>query len=91
VKCFTNETETVIAANLADVRLVWHEHIGGDIEDFDEYAEAAPWREMDDGESIGIRCDADGDPCGIDEGESVDKSAAEWAKRGRGYLCSTDV
>ena len=33
MRLFTNDTETVIAADLADARLVWHEQVGGDIED----------------------------------------------------------
>lgn len=87
MKCFTNGAEYVVAADIADARLVWHEQIGGDIEDFDDSAEASPWREMADGECIKIHCDDDGDPCEPGEGESVTKTAGEWAQRGRDYLC----
>lgn len=90
MKLFTNDIETVIAADLADARLVWHEQRGGDVEDFDEEAEEAPWREMEDGEMLAISCDEDGDPTDDTDAVPTTKTAAEWAKRGREYLCSTE-
>jgi hypothetical protein len=87
MKLFTNDIETVIALDIADARAVWHEQNGGDIEDFDDNDAENPWREMADNETLRICCDENGDP--TDEGcyETVEKTAAEWAKRGRGYLC----
>jgi len=88
MKLYTDTCDFVIAESLDDARAAWNEHRGGDAEDFDD----SDWSEMDPAEELGIWCDAKGDPCSPEDdgSEIVAKTAAQWAERGRGFLCSTE-
>ncbi len=88
-RVFTNDYEWVIARDVADAKAVWHEQTGGDLEDADEYE----WDECPPESTMTVWCDADGDPAEPHEDGSneVTKTFAEWAARGRGYLCTTEI
>jgi len=88
MKLYTDTCDFVIAQNLAEACAAWVEHRGGDADDFDP----DDWTALDPSEELAIWCDADGDPCGPeDDGAAlVAKTAAQWAERGRGFLCSTE-
>ena len=81
-------SNNVIASDREDARACLFEHIGGDIEDYADTDVTT----IDDGFVIGIWCDAKGDPDEPDGdgNDRIEKTAAEWAKRGRGFLCSED-
>lgn len=90
--CFSmQDTDTVVARDIDDAWLAWAEYSG--------YVEPAKVRadydaedmeQLDDAKVIKIWCDAKGDPCEIGDGTKTEKPAAEWAKRGRGFLCTTE-
>ena len=93
MKVFTDDTDTFIAADLADLREVWREHIGAktedDMADFDE----GQWEEVPPHKPIKIWCDPEGRPNEphIKGNAVVVQTAAEWvATQPRGMLCSTE-
>jgi len=88
MKLYTNGTDWVVAADVDDAWLAWTEHTGESRED---YEDDWVWDEVGPDEELGIWCDTKGDPCEVDEdgSEIVAKTAAQWAERGRGFLCST--
>ena len=84
MKVFTNDTDTVVAEDLADVQRVIEAQYGTTFEQ--EGWTLDEWGEVPDGEPITIRNVHDR---GWDDKET--KTAAEWAaENGRGLLCSTE-
>jgi hypothetical protein len=82
---FSDECEWVIARDEADAKVVWSEHVG-------EPRCELTFEQLPDEELLGIWCNPDGE---IDEPHApghavIRRTAAEWAKRGRGYLCTTE-
>jgi hypothetical protein len=87
---YGNNYECVIAASLYDAAIVycestgepWSEQVAEEL-DFEQYADNTMHR---------VWCDANGDPGEIDgDGCSlIEKTCAEWAKRGRGFLSTTE-
>jgi hypothetical protein len=83
---YTNDTDTVIAADLDDVRAIIEAHIGCTLEA--EGWSLDDWRMLPDDEIKTIRFD-DEVPPGVEP--RVTKTCAEWiASEGRGFLCSTE-
>lgn len=81
---WTNTTDTVVAADIADAQRVWEEKIGATFEQ--EGMSIYDWRQVPDDEVITIRNVHDR---GWDDAET--RTAAEWAaQEGRGFLCSTE-
>lgn len=79
LKVWTNDTDTVIAADLADVKRVIADHYGSD-----EFDEDDSWRLRSDERPLKIH-NFDGNET------AVTKTNAEWiASEGRGFLCSTE-
>ena len=84
MKVFTNDTDTVVAADLADVERVVEDHYGYTFEQ--EGMSLDDWSEVPPDEPITI-CNFHN--CGPDDKET--RTAAEWAAtEGRGFLCSTE-
>lgn len=84
MKVFTNDTDTVVASDLADVQRVIEAQYGSTFEQ--EGWTLDEWREIPGDESIMIRNVHD---CGWDDVET--RTAAEWAElEGRCFLCSTE-
>lgn len=84
-KVWTNGTDTVIAANLADVRSVIEAQIGCTLEQ--EGWSLDDWSALPDEEPLTINLEEQ--PEGLDP--KVTKTCAEWvASEGRGFLCSTE-
>ena len=84
-------TDWVIAIDKADAWHEWHLHTG---ESPDDYAAEMEPMELPPDEVLTIWCDSNGNPSEIDgDGcEPVKQTAGDWAiKRGRGFLCSTEV
>ena len=84
MKVFTNDTDTVVAEDLADVQKVIEAHYGSTFEQ--EGWTLDEWEEVPDDKPITI--------CNLHDRGVDDKAthtAAEWAKsEGRGLLCSTE-
>lgn len=81
---FTNRTDTVIAADLADVQRVVEQHYGATFEQ--EGWSLDEWSAVTRTKLITVR-NAHGEAW--DDMET--KTAAEWAvSNGRGFLCSTE-
>lgn len=81
---FTNDTDTVIARDLADVQVIVEAHYGATFES--EGWELDDWSKIPDNKDITICNLHDGG-----EGDRATKTAAEWiAQMGRGFLCSTE-
>ena len=81
---FTNDTDTIVAEDLADVAIVLADHYGSSMAE--EGWTLDEWGLVTDDTSITIR-NVHGN--GWDDKET--RSAAEWAKQnGRGFLCSTE-
>ena len=84
MKVFTNDTDTVVAVDLADAQRVVEAHYGATFEQ--EGWSIDEWREVPADEPITI--------CNLHDRGSDDratKTAAEWAAEdGRGFLCSTE-
>ncbi len=77
LQVWTDGTDTVVAADLADVRRVIEEQYGS-WESSDDN-----WRRISDDKPIRIHAD--------DHTHVVTKTAREWAESdGRGLLCSTE-
>lgn len=84
LKVFTNDTDTVVANDLADAQRVWEEKIGATFEQ--EGMSLDDWSRIADDKPITIRNLHDR---GWDD--KATKTAAEWvASEGRGFLCSTE-
>lgn len=84
LRVFTNDTDTVVADDLADVQTVVEQQYGVTFEQ--EGWTLAEWREVTSTEPITIR-NAHGQ--GWDDKET--KTAFEWvASNGRGFLCTTE-
>ena len=84
MRVFTDDTDTVVAADLADARKVWEEHHGSTFEQ--EMMSLEDWSEVPEDEVITI-CNFHGN--GSDD--KVTRTASEWAaQNGRGFLCSTE-
>ena len=96
---YTNDTDTVIAADLDDVRAIVEAQIGCTLEA--EGWSLDDWRQVPDDKPLTI-VDNEGDlakrgetiippPPGLDVYPRVTKTCAEWvASDGRGFLCSTE-
>ena len=96
---FTNDTDTVIAENLDDVRSIIEARYGSTLES--EGWSLDDWEQLADDRPLTI-VDNEGDlakrgetvippPMGVDAYPRVTKSCAEWVKSdGRGFLCSTE-
>lgn len=84
LKVFTDGTDTWCANDLADVALVYYEHVCATLED--EGKSLDDFEEVDGDEPITI--------CNVHDKGADDKltlTAREWAERnGRGLLCSTE-
>ncbi len=84
LRVFTNRTDTVVAADLADCQVVVEMQYGATFEQ--EGWTLDEWNEVDSQKSITIR-NVNGN--GWDDVGT--KTAAEWAaSHGRGFLCSTE-
>jgi len=84
VKVFTNDVDTVVAEDLADVQLVVEAKYGSTFEQ--EGWSIDDWGEVPCDQPITIRNMHDR---GWDDKET--RTAAEWAaKEDRGFLCSTE-
>lgn len=84
MKVFTNDIDTVVAEDLADVQRVIEETYGSTFEQ--EGWTIDEWEEVDGNKSITIRNVHDR---GWDDVET--RTAAEWAAlEGRCFLCSTE-
>ena len=76
-----DDVDTVVASSPEDAKKVWCETIGEELEDYDWEPEQIP-----DDKELKI---ADG--CVYDNSiEWTTKTAGEWAKDGRRFLCSTE-
>ena len=85
-----DETEWVIAADEDDAWRVREDHTGEERDDFGE----TWWKELAPTDMLEIFVDADGDPTDPSEdgATTMNLSAAEWiARRGRGWLCTTEI
>ena len=81
---FQSQCDWWVATDEAEAAKMLEEHYGDTVEEMDE-----EFRLLPDDEVIKIVCDEDGRIS--DSGESVPRTAAEWAKReGRGLLASTE-
>lgn len=83
-------TEWVIAANEDDAWRVHQEHTGEERDDFSE----PWWKKLDPNDQLEIYVDADGVPTDPDEdgASPLALSAKEWIeRRGRGWLCTTEL
>lgn len=84
---YTNDCDTVVAANIADAEAVLREY---------GYSDVDP-ESLDlvgDTEMLVIHCAPGGEPAtpGDDGVAPVSKTAREWAAaRGRGFLCTTET
>lgn len=84
LKVFTNDTDTVVATDLEDVKNIVEAHYGSTFEQ--EGWTIDEWGEVPDAEVITIHNFHDR---GYDD--KVARTAAEWAAtEGRGFLCSTE-
>lgn len=85
--CFTDDCDTVIATSREDANAALDEWAGGSTGHDPEM-----WDPVPDDEPITIHCDEKGEPSTPgDKGVApVTKTAAEWTKRGRGFLCTTE-
>lgn len=84
MKVFTNDTDTVVAPELAAIPATLHAHYGSTMEQ--EGWTLDEWREVPSDKPITIR-NAHGN--GWDDVET--RTAAEWAaKDGACFLCSTE-
>lgn len=75
--CWTNGVDTAVASDADDARIVVADMLGDHVED------VSPMRRIEDDKVLTI----------LDEntGESITKTASEWARsNGRGFLCSTE-
>jgi hypothetical protein len=89
VKVFSNDMDTFIAADRADLAAAYAEYLGQTNALPDDLA----WRELPDDHKISIWCNAAGVPDEPDApgAKVVTKTALEWAAgRPRGMLCSTE-
>lgn len=81
--CFTDDCDTVIAESVEDA-----------LRAHPATADLDPemWEPVPDDAPITIHCDEKGEPAmpGDPGVAPVTKTAAEWAKRGRGFLCTTE-
>lgn len=85
LRVWTDDTDTVVAADLADAQKVWEEHHGSTFEQ--EMMTLDDWSQVPDDKPITIH-NVDGR--GTDD-DKLTLTAAEWAARdGRGFLCSTE-
>lgn len=87
---YGNDYEKVIAESPDDAIRVWAESVGENV--LDDTAEELGFEQYPDDALHTIWCNADGDPDEI-EGKhctKVTKTFGEWAKRGRGYLSTTE-
>lgn len=84
MKVFTNDTDTVVAEDLADVQRVVEAHYGATFEQ--EGWTLDEWEQVPDDQVITI--------CNFHDRGADDKearTAAAWASsEGRGFLCSTE-
>ena len=86
LKVWTNDTDTIVAADMADVRAVIVELQGGD-----DYFTEDEWGEVPSSEPITITNMDVEDENGQTTPTKVTKTAGEWAAtEGRGLLCSTE-
>lgn len=84
MKLWTDDHDTVVAADLADAQKVWEEHNGSTFEQ--EMMTLDDWEQVPDDKLVTI-CNIH--DRGVDDKET--RTAAEWAKlNGRGFLCSVD-
>lgn len=84
LRVFTNDTDTVVAVDLADAQRVVEAHYASTFEQ--EGWSLDEWREVPADKPITIRNLHD---CGWDD--KATKTASEWAaENGRGFLCSTE-
>lgn len=79
--CYTDDTDTVVAASIEDARAAWKAHLGDDREHDDtDY----PFELVPDEQKLRI-------DNAFDDGKMVEKAAGDWAaSNGRGFLCSTE-
>lgn len=83
MRVFTNGTDTVVAADLADAQRVVEAHYGATFEQ--EGWSLDEWREVAGDKTISICTNPD------EDSDPVSKTASEWASSdGRGFLCSTE-
>ena len=83
MKCFSDGTDTVVAASEHDAYAVWKEWCGADYHDADPFARLL---ELPADKVLAITTDD-----GPDGHEKRTQTCAEWAKEnGRGFLCSTE-
>lgn len=90
LQVFTNDCEWIIARDLDDARLAWCEHVGLDPAQYTN--QDLGFEPLRPDSEVSIWCDVNGDPGDI-AGEGctlVTLTCQEWAKRGRGFLCSTE-
>lgn len=92
---FSDHCEWVVAESLEDARAVLSEMGVGvpddSAESRDQFADS--WDQEDDSKELTIWCDSYGDPAEpfADGNVPVTLTFAEWAaRRGRGYLCTTE-
>lgn len=87
LRAWTNDYDTCIAADIADVERVLraYGYGPGDV-DWTEFVPVA------DDTEITIHCDTSGNPATPgDEGVGpITKTAREWCARGPGFLCTTE-
>jgi len=83
--------EFVIAADKLDAARVLAEHWGDEVYDVD--INRKHLSVMPNAEEMTIWCGSSGDPAEPDGTDCtpVTKTCAEWAKRGRSYLCTTEA
>ena len=92
MKCFTNDTDTVIADDIEDAWVVWCGHTGELREDYDA-EDGWAWEEIPLDKELTIWCDWEGipDTPDTDGVEEKTKTVAQWIESmGRGFLCSTE-
>ncbi len=83
-----NKSTWVIASTAEDALATWGKSIGEAPDGYD----ADEWTRLADGHSLTICCDAEGKPCELGDGSTmITRTCAEWAKRGRGLLCTTET
>lgn len=94
LRIYTNDYDTFLALDRADLREAWREYIGAkseaDMADFDSW----DWEEVADDTPIKIWCDPEGNPHEPNEKGNglVTRTAREWADlQPRGLLCSTEI
>jgi hypothetical protein len=85
---YTDGYSWVIATNEEDALIVWCENSG---EKPDDYRGQQDWDRLDDARLLTIWCDGKDNPCDPFDGAETQKACGEWKKRGRGFLCTTEI